>query len=145
MKNSCYRLVVVLLVLFSIAMIAPMPVSGQVREWADQSGKYKIEAEFKGVKDNKVILQRLSNGKRMTIPLAKLCDADQAYVKTLLEAEKSPETANSAPPKTEPANVTPPAVKPEPAAVTPPPKKNCLLYTSPSPRDATLSRMPSSA
>ena len=24
-------------------------------------------------------------------------------------------------------------------------KKNCLLYTSPSPRDATLSRMPSSA
>lgn len=124
MKNSCYRLVVVLLVLFSIAMIAPMPVSGQVREWADQSGKYKIEAEFKGVKDNKVILQRLSNGKRMTIPFAKLCDADQAYVKTLLEAEKSPETANSAPPKTEPANVTPPAVKPEPAAVTPPPKKN---------------------
>ena len=25
------------------------------------------------------------------------------------------------------------------------PKKGCLLYTSPSPRDATLSRMPSSA
>ena len=25
------------------------------------------------------------------------------------------------------------------------PKNNCLLYTSPSPRDATLSRMPSSA
>ena len=25
------------------------------------------------------------------------------------------------------------------------PKKTCLLYTSPSPRDATLSRMPSSA
>ena len=25
------------------------------------------------------------------------------------------------------------------------PIKNCLLYTSPSPRDATLSRMPSSA
>ena len=25
------------------------------------------------------------------------------------------------------------------------PPKNCLLYTSPSPRDATLSRMPSSA
>ena len=27
----------------------------------------------------------------------------------------------------------------------PPPPENCLLYTSPSPRDATLSRMPSSA
>ena len=26
-----------------------------------------------------------------------------------------------------------------------PPLKSCLLYTSPSPRDATLSRMPSSA
>ena len=26
-----------------------------------------------------------------------------------------------------------------------PPPKDCLLYTSPSPRDATLSRMPSSA
>ena len=26
-----------------------------------------------------------------------------------------------------------------------PVRKNCLLYTSPSPRDATLSRMPSSA
>ena len=25
------------------------------------------------------------------------------------------------------------------------PRSNCLLYTSPSPRDATLSRMPSSA
>ena len=32
-------------------------------------------------------------------------------------------------------------------AMTPelPPSKPCLLYTSPSPRDATLSRMPSSA
>ena len=28
---------------------------------------------------------------------------------------------------------------------TPPPPPTCLLYTSPSPRDATLSRMPSSA
>ena len=29
--------------------------------------------------------------------------------------------------------------------IEPPMTKNCLLYTSPSPRDATLSRMPSSA
>eukprot|EP00830_Metopus_es_P007371 TRINITY_DN1699_c0_g1_i2.p2 TRINITY_DN1699_c0_g1~~TRINITY_DN1699_c0_g1_i2.p2 ORF type:complete len:182 (+),score=39.93 TRINITY_DN1699_c0_g1_i2:62-547(+) len=34
------------------------------------------------------------------------------------------------------------AIPPQPAPV---PPKACLLYTSPSPRDATLSRMPSSA
>ena len=38
--------------------------------------------------------------------------------------------------------ITEVTVKLEPA---PPPPETCLLYTSPSPRDATLSRMPSSA
>ena len=33
----------------------------------------------------------------------------------------------------------------QPRAVKAPKEENCLLYTSPSPRDATLSRMPSSA
>ena len=34
---------------------------------------------------------------------------------------------------------------PEPAASKPAPAEPCLLYTSPSPRDGLLSRMPSSA
>ena len=38
-----------------------------------------------------------------------------------------------------------PAVLENGVVRTPPGYKDCLLYTSPSPRDATLSRMPSSA
>ena len=38
---------------------------------------------------------------------------------------------------------TPPEMQPEPVQAEPP--ITCLLYTSPSPRDRSLSRMPSSA
>ena len=49
---------------------------------------------------------------------------------------------NNAGPTTEPAKKAPTIKK---VAKKKTKKKTCLLYTSPSPRDATLSRMPSSA
>ena len=74
-----------------------------------------------------------------------------AYEETLtVEAQAPPEEEAAASPHTEEA---PRAVKPRPRGPTPSwgktePSWNgraCLLYTSPSPRDRSLSRMPSSA
>ena len=50
----------------------------------------------------------------------------------------------SGPAGPEPAS-TSTSVTPPPPSVAPPPPTTCLLYTSPSPRDGLLSRMPSSA
>ena len=44
-----------------------------------------------------------------------------------------------------PRPLAPVSAKREAGTASGAPAKNCLLYTSPSPRDATLSRMPSSA
>jgi hypothetical protein len=52
------------------------------RVWTDDTGSFKIEAEFKGVVDNKVQLRR-KDGREIKVPLAKLSKADQEEVRKL--------------------------------------------------------------
>lgn len=58
----------------------------EVRTWSDQTGKFKIEAEFVSAKDGVAVLKR-ADGSRIEVPVARLSDADQAFLKTQLEAD----------------------------------------------------------
>ncbi|HYO24807.1 MAG TPA: SHD1 domain-containing protein [Lacipirellulaceae bacterium] len=54
--------------------------AGEVRTWTDSTGKFKMDAEFVEVANGAVRLKR-GDGRMMNLPLAKLSDADRAYVK----------------------------------------------------------------
>lgn len=123
MKNSSYKLIALSFFFISTVLSVPMLANGQVREWVDKTGKFKIKAEFKGVEGNKVVLQRIPSGKRVTIPLDKLSDADQAFVTTLTKPKKVPEVVPEAvnngssslaePPAPEPKKAVEPKVEPK--------------------------------
>ena len=52
-----------------------------VREWTDSTGKLKVMASLVKVEGDKVTLRRADNGKEVTLPIEKLSDADQEYLK----------------------------------------------------------------
>jgi len=57
------------------------------REWTDNTGTYRVEAEYVGVEDGKVLLAK--DGKQIAVPLERLCKEDQEYVQQRLEAESA--------------------------------------------------------
>ena len=77
----------------------------------------------------------------------------QARIAQIIEGAKQKAAAEFQPESPHQAAIARPAVPQAPPAPAPPSlmdhtialRQDCLLYTSPSPRDATLSRMPSSA
>jgi hypothetical protein len=60
----------------------------ETRTWTDGTGKYKIEADFLEILEGQVKLQR-TDGKKISIPLAKLSKDDQAYLRELLKQRRS--------------------------------------------------------
>ncbi len=72
---------------YSLSVLLPLTITFQaahaeVRTWSDQTGKFKIEAEFVEVKDNVAVLKR-TDGSRVEVPVARLSDADQKFLKSL--------------------------------------------------------------
>lgn len=59
----------------------------ETRVWTDTSGRFSVEAQLVSISDGMVRLKRTSDGRSMSIPLAKLCNADQTYVKSVVERE----------------------------------------------------------
>ena len=55
------------------------------RTWTDSTGKFTLEAKFIEVKDRKVTIEK-EDGKRITLPLIKLSNADREYVEKLANA-----------------------------------------------------------
>jgi hypothetical protein len=55
-------------------------VASALRTWTDSSGKFKIQAKFRGVINQKVKLER-EDGSILNLPLEKLSDEDQDFVK----------------------------------------------------------------
>ena len=72
---------------FSFAVAAMLLVTGpaDIRTWTDSTGQYKTEAEFVDFKDGMVRLRRADNGEIRSIPLEKLSEADQQFVKSRME------------------------------------------------------------
>ena len=63
-------------------MISPA-TADEKRTWTDNTGKFRVEATFVHLDGENVVLQSVSDGKQMTLPLTRLSDADQKYVKGL--------------------------------------------------------------
>lgn len=53
------------------------------RTWTDRTGKHQVQAAFVSFEDGKVRLRK-TDGAVITLPLEKLCSADQQYVKQLV-------------------------------------------------------------
>ena len=57
-------------------------IDGLLREWTDSTGAYRIKATYEGQEGSNVKLRR-EDGKRITLPISKLSDADQDYLNKL--------------------------------------------------------------
>lgn len=63
---------------------------GQLRTWADKSGKFTVKARFVELKDDKVTLER-EDGRKVTLPIDKLKDSDRQVAEELAKAaEENP-------------------------------------------------------
>ena len=61
---------------------APKP-EREFREWSTADGMFKVQAQFIGKLGNTIRIKRKDNDKVIMVPLDKLSEADQAYVKEL--------------------------------------------------------------
>jgi hypothetical protein len=70
----------------------------EAREWADVTGRYKVEATFVGFKDGKVRLKKPS-GDMVAVPLVKLREEDQKFVmvQVMLHAKEAATDSSDAP------------------------------------------------
>ncbi|KAG8628503.1 hypothetical protein KVT40_004376 [Elsinoe batatas] len=55
------------------------PNSARVRTWTDRSGAFRVDAEFLGLKDNKIHLHK-DNGVKIAVPVSKMAVEDLEYV-----------------------------------------------------------------
>jgi hypothetical protein len=68
-------------VLLMILIFGPTAIcSGEPRAWTDTTGKYRIQAEFKSLKDGIAILKKV-DGTEIEVHVEKLSDADQQFIK----------------------------------------------------------------
>jgi hypothetical protein len=58
------------------------------RTWSDKSGKYQLEAQLVTRVDDKVVLKRHDNGELITLPIDKLSQLDQDFLKSNVAAAK---------------------------------------------------------
>lgn len=58
------------------------PNSARIRTWTDRSGAFKVDAEFLGLKDNKIHLHK-DNGVKIAVPVGKMAVEDLEYVEKM--------------------------------------------------------------
>ena len=63
---------------------ATVEIKSPMRTWTDKSGRFRIEASFVSEENGSVKLLR-KDGKPATVPLDKLSEADQAFIRQMLE------------------------------------------------------------
>lgn len=70
------------------------PEASKVRTWKDRTGQFKVEAEFLGLKDNKIRLHKL-NGVIIEVPLEKMSPEDTAYLKKRMARDNEDDEGGS--------------------------------------------------
>ncbi len=78
-----------------LAILGLVPMHGgfalaQIREWTDNTGNYRFQAELVRVENDAVILKSDASGKEKKVLLHRLSDADQAWVKKYVANISSP-------------------------------------------------------
>jgi WD40 repeat protein len=79
---------VITLAALALACTPAPALRAETRTWTDNTGKYKIEADFEKIEDGQVHLQR-TDGKKLSLPLAKLSKDDQSYLKDLMKRRRA--------------------------------------------------------
>lgn len=83
------------LALWSI-LVLPLTAKAEMRTWTSQDGTYSTQAELVSASNSEVRLKK-ANGKTITVPLARLSDADAQYVKTWSERNATQQAGFNAP------------------------------------------------
>ncbi len=78
--HSYQRIQAVAMLAVCIMVSQSFAQSSATREWSDSTGTFKIVASLIEVKDGAAFL-KTAEGKTLKIPLTRLCDADQAFLK----------------------------------------------------------------
>ncbi len=81
-----------ILVPLYVGLMPGQRASAEVRAWTPKSGNPTVEADFIDANNGRVWL-RVPNGRRLNIPLDALSEADQLYVRDLLEKEHAQRAA----------------------------------------------------
>ncbi len=92
MKNSLFLSSILLLFLVA----APLATAAdEYRTWTDTTGKFKVEAAFIKLVDDKVELKRKDNGKTLSLALEKLSKADAEIARKLATEAAKPKSGDS--------------------------------------------------
>ncbi len=67
----------------------PDEKSTSLREWIDNTGEFKVQAELLAIEDDIARLRKANDGKVVNLPLSRLSAADQAFAKAWLARQTS--------------------------------------------------------
>ena len=87
--------------LVMVTMVLVVATIGFARTWKSNDGKYSVDAEFVGREDDTVSLRK-TDGDIIRVPIARLCDQDQAFLAECTAADRAP--ASSSPADSPPAD-----------------------------------------
>jgi formylglycine-generating enzyme required for sulfatase activity len=76
-------------------LLLVVAASTSAREWTDNTGAHKTEADLVEVRGNEVVLKK-PNGQVISLPIDRLSKSDQEYLESLKNLEPKPENAATA-------------------------------------------------
>jgi hypothetical protein len=85
-RAAFHRLLPVIGITTLLTILGPDAPAAESRIWTDSTGKFSIDAELVGCTDGNVQLRK-PDGSLVAVPLARLSDRDQAYVKSAMETD----------------------------------------------------------
>ncbi|TWU00912.1 SHD1 domain-containing protein [Stieleria varia] len=87
-------------IVFILVVFLYVPQITFAREWVDSTGKFRVNAELVAVRGDNVVLER-ENGQIVSLPISRLCKADQDFLKQQA-ATKTPAKGTGSAPQTAP-------------------------------------------
>lgn len=87
-------IVALLLPLLAALSIVSAQSPDEYRTWTDNTGKFKVEAKFVKLENDKVELKRKDNGESVTLPLSRFSKADAEIVKKLVAKLADPKPSS---------------------------------------------------
>jgi hypothetical protein len=80
----------------SLVIVDAAARAAETRTWTDRAGR-QFEGQFIGYDDGQIQVKRSSDGMVFRLPLERFSDADQAFVKSRVQADATPATAEAKP------------------------------------------------
>lgn len=86
--------------MLAVGLLLVVVFPALARQWTDSTGKFSVEAELVEVQDGKVLLKKTSDSTVITVPVARLSEADRRYLQSISQpdakkSDKSNDPASS--------------------------------------------------